>query len=706
MKTDILYFIILGVFKGLSEGGGVLPDGPLNATVGGTVMFRTNMTPTETQFSLVSWSFNGSSVPIISSRPTSNSTAPEYKDRITLFTSTGSLELRNLELKDSGEYRVELLPPGASKITGKTWLDVYAPVSNVRVTPPTADLVEFNSSARLSCSSSGSSLSFLWMNSSSELTDSDRVQITDGGSTLIIISVTRYDQGPYSCRVSNPVSAETSKPVNLAISYGPEYIQLHVSPSDVHYEEGSDITLSCSAESEPSADFKWLLDGDLLPDSGPELRLMNVQMSQSGNYSCQAFNSKTLRYQTSQPLSVFVLARVSNVRVTPPTADLVEFNSSVRLSCSSSGSSLSFLWMNSSSELTDSDRVQITDGGSTLTIISVTRYDQGSYSCRVSNPISAETSQPVNLSISYGPEPVQTNVSPSKVHYEEGSDIALSCSAESKPSADLKWLLDGDLLPDSGPELRLMNVQTSQSGNYTCQAFNSKTLRYQTSQPSAVSVLARISNVVVRSNPTDLVEFSSSVSLFCSSSGSSPSFLWMNGSSEVSDSDRVQITEQHSTLTLIIVTRYDRGPYRCHVSNYFSTAISDPLHLLISYGPEQIKLTVLPPREYFEEGSDVHLSCSVDSRPAATFQWFLNGDLLPQSGSELNLKNVDMSQSGNYSCQAFNSKTLKSQHSQPVVVRIVEPRGLSSDVIAAIVITCLKVVGAGAAGGFLIYKGK
>lgn len=88
-------------------------------------------------------------------------------------------------------------------------------------------------------------------------------------------------------------------------------------------------------------------------------------------------------------------------------------------------------------------------------------------------------------------------------------------------------------------------------------------------------------------------------------------------------------------------------------------------------GPEQIKITVSPPGEYFEEGSDVHLSCSADSRPAAMFQWFLNGDLLPQSGSELNLMNVERNQSGNYSCHAFNSKTLKSQQSQPLVIRIV-----------------------------------
>ncbi len=34
---------------------------------------------------------------------------------------------------------------------------------------------------------------------------------------------------------------------------------------------------------------------------------MNIQMSQSGDYSCQAFNNKTGRNETSQPSAVFVV---------------------------------------------------------------------------------------------------------------------------------------------------------------------------------------------------------------------------------------------------------------------------------------------------------------------------------------------------------------------------------------------------------------
>ncbi|XP_010783903.1 carcinoembryonic antigen-related cell adhesion molecule 5-like, partial [Notothenia coriiceps] len=392
MEKAVIHFIILGVIAGLTEGAGVLPDG-LNAAVGGKVMFTTTLTP-GTTFQSVNWKFGAEN---IFTWNVNNFPAPEYEDRITFIMSTGSLELRNLARNDSGEYSVTIFLPGEPPQTGITILNIKAPVSNVTVTPSSAEQVEF-SSVSLSCSSSGSPLSFLWLNSSSEVTGSDRVQITDRNSTLTINNVTRHDKGPFSCQVTNLVS------------------------------EG-----------------------------------------------------------TSAPLTLLIISPVSNVMVNSSSTELVEFNSSVSLSCSCSGSFPSFLWLNRSSEVTGSDRVQITDGGSTLTIVDVTRYDQGPFTCHVFNLFSEGNSAPLDLTIYYGPENTILTISPTKEHHQEGSDISLSCSADSGPPAQFKWFLNRDLLSD-GPELKLVNVQQNQRGNYSCQAFNDNTLRYETSQPSVVSV--------------------------------------------------------------------------------------------------------------------------------------------------------------------------------------------------------------------------
>ncbi|XP_073340738.1 cell adhesion molecule CEACAM5-like [Pagrus major] len=345
-------------------------------------------------------------------------------------------------------------------------------VSNVVITPNTTDLSELGCSVSLSCSASGSYLSFFWLNDSSEVTASKRVQLTDGGAILSIINVTRYDQGPFVCHVFNNFSNYTSDPVKLSISFGPENIHLKLSPSHEHYEEGSNINLSCSADSRPSAQFHWFLNGDLLSDTGPELRLVNIQMSQSGNYSCQAFNNKTMRNQTAQPAVISVLAPVSRVVVAANNTHLFEFSSSVSLSCSSSGSSLSFLWLNGSTEVTQSYRVQLTDGGATLTIIKVTRYDQGPFRCNVSNGVSGEISQPVYLFIQYGPDNVAIK-GPKSTHV--GDFTMLYCSTMSVPSATFTWLFNGNPTSFHEDVYILPSVTDSDSGTYTCTAVNTVT---------------------------------------------------------------------------------------------------------------------------------------------------------------------------------------------------------------------------------------
>uniref|UniRef100_A0A3B4H568 Ig-like domain-containing protein n=1 Tax=Pundamilia nyererei TaxID=303518 RepID=A0A3B4H568_9CICH len=228
----------------------------------------------------------------------------------------------------------------------------------------------------------------------------DRVQLTDGGSSLTIINVTRSDQGPFRCRVSNPVSTVTSDPVHLSISLPKSFFCVFGKQEKTNFLNFRKLVFSCFPK---------------------------TQKNDLGTY---AMNSV----------------------------------------------------------VTESDRVHLTDGGSSL-VINATRFDQGSFRCRVANPVSNGTSEPVNLTISYGPENTNVFASPSQQYYTTGSDINLTCSVESRPPAQFQWFVNGDQLPDTGSELRLMNVQMSHSGNYSCETFNSITLISQKSQHSVVSVM-------------------------------------------------------------------------------------------------------------------------------------------------------------------------------------------------------------------------
>ncbi|XP_049902002.1 carcinoembryonic antigen-related cell adhesion molecule 5-like isoform X2 [Epinephelus moara] len=686
-----LLCIVSAAFTGLSKGVGVLPD-VLNAAVGETVMFTTTLTPPEKPFSSVGWTFDGKNIITFNDK---NFTAPEYEGRITLFMSTGSLELRNVALNDSGVYRVTIFPSGEQQKT--------VPVSNVTATASSTDLVEFNSSVRLSCSASGTSLSFLWLNGSSEVTEGDRVQLTDGGANLTILDVTRYDQGPFRCHVSNPVSDGTSDPITFNISYGPDNVTLTMSPSKEFHAEGSNIDLMCSADSKPAAQFKWLLNGSLLSNTGLELRLTNIQMNHSGNYSCQAHNSKTLRYESSPPATISVLTRVASVVITSDPPDLVEFNSSVRLSCSSSGSSLSFLWLNGSSEVTESDRVQLTDGGANLTILNVTRYDQGPFRCHVFNPVSNGTSDPLNLSISYGPDNINVTISPSQEYYGEGSDISLMCSAVSRPPALFHWFLNGDLLSDTGPELRLMNIQMNHSGNYSCQAFNNKTLRYQTSQRSVVSVLEIISGASITLSTTLPIE-GNSVNLTCDAAGSVFTRKWMKDGSDLILSDNIILYDKNRVLSFKSLTKKDSGEYSCTVSNPVSSDEAK-YSMEVNYGPENVQIT--GPSE-INPNENLTLTCSAESRPLANYTWILNGTEIHNS-AVFTKDNIQPSDSGIYTCEAMNDVTgrkLSANHELSVTVKPQHKGGCRGGCIAGIVIAVLVVLAAAGGGGYFFYRKK
>lgn len=93
------------------------------------------------------------------------------------------------------------------------------PISNVTLKANATELVEFNDTAVLTCSvASGASLSYMWLNGSSVVDAGVRVQISDGGSTLTILNVTRYDKGPFGCNVSNGVSQGMDQSVRFSIS--------------------------------------------------------------------------------------------------------------------------------------------------------------------------------------------------------------------------------------------------------------------------------------------------------------------------------------------------------------------------------------------------------------------------------------------------------------------------------------------------------
>ncbi|XP_053288273.1 carcinoembryonic antigen-related cell adhesion molecule 5 [Pleuronectes platessa] len=256
---------------------------PHPAVVGATLTLSLSPPPSMKRGT---WTVGGSL--ILNWEGAEEAVVPSYSGRVTVNVLTGALTLSSARVADSGVYVMQSTDP---QLQASATISVYEPISNVALKANQTDFIEFNTSAVASCSvSSGSSLSFLWMNGSSEVTASDRVQLTDGNSSLTVVNVSRYDPGPFRCRVSNPVSNGTSDPVSFTIIYGPDHMALTVNGS---LSVGSNLTMRCSAQSNPPAQLSWAFKGDSLNTTGPLLELYAVTEDQSGPYSCVAFNNHT-----------------------------------------------------------------------------------------------------------------------------------------------------------------------------------------------------------------------------------------------------------------------------------------------------------------------------------------------------------------------------------------------------------------------------
>ncbi|XP_047453852.1 carcinoembryonic antigen-related cell adhesion molecule 6-like isoform X2 [Mugil cephalus] len=291
MEKVVICIILLGIISGVTEGAGVLPGGPLNAAVGEKVTFTTTLTPPEKPFISVSWNFGDRNIITSSS---GNFTSAEYEDRITYFPSTGSLELRDLTLNDSGVYRVSIIPYGGPEQPGTIRLDVYEKISGASLHPSTNISLMEGNSFTLTCEASGSIVTRNWRKDGSALILTDNNTLHDNNRVLMFNTVTRKDSGEYFCNIRNPISSDGAK-YNMMVNYGPEKVQI-TGPSQIHLKET--FKLTCSAESTPAATYTWMFNGsEILKDSAEFIK--EAELSDSGSYTCQATNDITGRTSLS-----------------------------------------------------------------------------------------------------------------------------------------------------------------------------------------------------------------------------------------------------------------------------------------------------------------------------------------------------------------------------------------------------------------------
>ncbi|XP_067259931.1 carcinoembryonic antigen-related cell adhesion molecule 16-like [Chanodichthys erythropterus] len=279
-----------------------IPEPPYKEE-GDSVVFTLENPPPSTSILITQWFFTTATIIIVvSGVPTVN---PTYEGRISFDSNTLALELQNLTHSDSGIYRLSVTTSAGETRTGETSLQVFEKLS-VRLIGPEEPLIEGESFANITSKGNGIITSVQWMKNNSPLSPSNSIIFSPDFRSVSISPVQRSDSGEYQCKYTNPVNSETAK-LSLIINYGPEDVSIK-GLGEVN--SGAPVSLSCSANSVPSASFRWMFNGTDTGVTTDTYTIDKTDFTHSGYYDCTAWNNVTNRSASQRhPLLVKVGGR-------------------------------------------------------------------------------------------------------------------------------------------------------------------------------------------------------------------------------------------------------------------------------------------------------------------------------------------------------------------------------------------------------------
>ncbi|OCT73018.1 hypothetical protein XELAEV_18035997mg, partial [Xenopus laevis] len=246
-------------------------------------------------------------------------------------------------------------------------------------------------------------------------------------AALQLDNLTLKDTGEYTLTVI-PTNGATQTEVFYLSVYSPlSYPTLNA--NNAYPVNDTSVTLHCDAGGQNVVNYTFYKDG-VTACSQPHvtcnkdfLYFQPITISDTGRYTCKIENP--ISTNTSQPLSIIVIGRVSGVTLSSNASSglLCPGKDSVNLTCSVLGTNVTFSWYLDGAPLPPDSRYHLMNSNSSLIISPVERTDSGSFICIGSNSLNSETSNLLTLRLGCTPD---GNVQCNAVRL--GQIVRLSCS--------------------------------------------------------------------------------------------------------------------------------------------------------------------------------------------------------------------------------------------------------------------------------------
>nr|XP_034341829.1 carcinoembryonic antigen-related cell adhesion molecule 1-like isoform X1 [Arvicanthis niloticus] len=333
----------------------------------------------------------------------SNRSGMAYSGRESLY-STGSMYIHNVNKDDERTYIIQIVLEDYAMKRMNTTFHVHIALQKPSITANNYSPIEGGDSV-LICEPYTLHTNYRWIRNGKSLSEGDRLKLSEGNRTLTLLSITRNDTGPYECENRNIVTTNRSDPFSLNIAYGPDTPSIF--PSDIYLLQGSNLSLSCRAASNPPAQYFWLFN-ETSKASSQELFILSVTTINSGIYTCFVNNSGTGLSRTIIK-TITVLEAVTQPKVYAINTTVIE-EESVTLTCYSNDTGiLQIHWLFNNHTLQLTKRMTLSNKNSILTIDPTKREDSGEYLCEISNPVSSKRSNPVRVVIKFDSKAFQSN---------------------------------------------------------------------------------------------------------------------------------------------------------------------------------------------------------------------------------------------------------------------------------------------------------
>ncbi|XP_047197569.1 B-cell receptor CD22-like [Hippoglossus stenolepis] len=592
-------------------------------------------------------------------------TDPEYSGRVEYLCENNKCTLRisNLRESDSAVYKFRFTtnqPNGSFTGSAGVTLSVTDPQLQVHVRRSTAN--PYSTWTELTCHSRcqlPDHLSYVWYNNNELVGRKKYFHLQHFNA-----------EDSYHCAI------EGQERFPSPTLYAPKPPSVSVSPSG-EIMEGSSVTLTCSSDANPAANYTWYKENRTLLQ-GPEgvYRLSSISSGDSGVYSCKSENQYGRINSTSLQLDVQYAPKVPSVSVSP-SGEIME-GSSVTLTCSSDANpAAKYTWYKRSGD----KKVQPLSEETQFVLSSIRSSDSGEYYCTAENEL-GRSSANISITVTYAPQSSSVSVSPSG-EIMEGSSVTLTCSSDANPAANYTWYKENRTLLQ-GPEgvYRLSSISSGDSGVYSCKSENQYGRINSTSLHLDVQYAPKPPSVSV--SPSGEIMEGSSVTLTCSSDANpAANYTWYK-------ENRTLLQGPEGVYRLSSISSGDSGVYSCKSENQYGRINSTSLHLDVQYAPKPPSVSVSPSGEIME-GSSVTLTCSSDANPAANYTWSKEDEDSPKaSGQIFTITNITAEHGGKYQCEAQNTQG-RSKTTLHLTVAAVSPGSLRSALIGSAAAVFLSV---------------